>query len=198
MISFIEGKLESKNFNCVVVSAYGVGYEIFVSMNVSEKLLETGSHVRLYTHHHVREDLQQLFGFWEKEEREFFRLLISVSGIGPKGAMGLLGAIRFTELQRAIVAEDVDKISSSPGIGKKTAQRLILELKGKISLMLKESSIEVAPRDKDQEVWNEALLALVSLGYNQATAQKALKKTAEKHQETQTLEELVRKSLNYV
>ncbi len=198
MISFIEGKLESKNFNPVVVSTQGVGYEIFVSIYVCEKLPEAGSHVRLYTHHHVREDAQQLFGFLEKEEREFFRLLISVSGIGPKGAMGLLGGIRFMELQRAIVAEDVAKISSAPGIGKKTAQRLILELKGKISLMLKESPLEVIPRDKDQEIWNEALLALVSLGYNQSTAQKALKKTAEKHQETQTLEELVRKSLNYV
>lgn len=198
MIAFIDGKLESKDFTQVVVSTQGVGYEIFVSMAVSERLPEIGSQVRLHTHLNVREDAQQLYGFLEKEEKAFFRLLISVSGIGPKVAIGLLGAKKFTELQQAILIEDVTAISAAPGIGKKTAQRLILELKGKVSLMSKEGSAEAMVANQDQETWNQALLALISLGYNQSTAQKALNKTVKNHEEAQTIEELVRKSLNYV
>ncbi len=198
MISFIEGKLDSKDFTQVVIDVNGVGHEVYVSLAVSDQLPALGGKIRLHTHHHIREDAQQLFGFLEKEERNFFRLLISVSGIGPKVGMGLLGGVRLTDLQQAIVLEDVARISTAPGIGKKTAQRLVLELKSKVSLMMKEGVVDNIPLTKDQEMWNEALLALISLGYNQAIAQKALKKTAEKHEEAQTSEELVRKSLNYV
>lgn len=196
MIYFIEGTLISKVRAHALVETHGVGYEIAITLGGYEALPLPGKKVRLYTYHHVREDAQQLFGFLEEKEREFFSLLISVSGVGPKVAMNLLGAIRLPDLRQAIYTEDASRLSMLPGIGKKTSERIILELKGKVQPVVKgEMPTEDSP---ESALWNEALLALLSLGYNHSTAQKALKRTLQKHKETESVEELVRKSLNHV
>lgn len=197
MIHFIEGILVSKNAAQAVVDVRGVGYEIFITLACYEALPSAGEKVRLLTHFAVREDAQQLFGFLKEEERELFKLLIGVSGIGPKSAMHILSGIRAADLKEAIFTEDAARLATVPGIGKKTSERIIVELKGKIEQM---EETRVAARDLSPQaaLWNDALMALISLGYNQAAAQKALKKTLSQHKEASSVEELVRKSLQYV
>ena len=199
MIHFLDGTLVSKKVTQAVVEVHGVGYELFITLAGYERLPMPGEKVRLLTYHYVREDAQQLFGFIEEEERELFRLLIGVSGIGPKSAMNILSGIRVGDLKQAIFTEDAARLSTVPGIGKKTSERIILELKGKVEQSVEEEA-KSGSRAKSPEaaLWNDALLALISLGYNQASAQKALKKTLTQHKEAVTVEELVRKSLQYV
>jgi len=198
MIYFVEGTLISKELTRAVVNVQGVGYEVFITLGGYDGLPQLGKKVLLHTFHHVREDAQHLFGFLDEKERDFFKLLISVSGVGPKVAISILGAILLSDLRRAIFTEDSSRLNSLPGIGKKTAERIILELKGKVQPTGEEGKISISKNSGDGELWDEALMALISLGYNQAIAQNALKQTLQKHKETQTVEGLVRKSLNYV
>jgi len=197
MIHFLEGILASKQANQAVVNVAGVGYEVFVTLGGYAHLPDVGERVRLLTYLVVREDAHQLFGFVEEEERHMFRLLINVSGIGPKSAMNILSGIKVRDLKQAILAEEASRLATVPGIGKKTAERIVVELKGKI-----EEPVEVKGErrefSKEATVWNDALLALVSLGYNQAAAQKALRKTLSESKEAGSVEEIVRRSLQHV
>ncbi|MCD8152673.1 MAG: Holliday junction branch migration protein RuvA [Clostridiales bacterium] len=178
MYAYIRGTLEEVREDYIVVENNGIGYQISVPMRILEELPERGAEVKIYTYLYVREDIFSLFGFSTQDELAMFRLLLNVSGIGPKGALGILSALSVNEIRFAVVSEDIKTITKAPGIGKKGAQRLIIELKDKISL---EDAYESALEDGLQEVpetmqivKKEAMEALVALGYSSADAAKAL------------------------
>ncbi|MCC8017210.1 MAG: Holliday junction branch migration protein RuvA [Lachnospiraceae bacterium] len=178
MYAYIRGTLEEVREDYIVVENNGIGYQISVPMRILEELPERGAEVKIYTYLYVREDIFSLFGFSTQDELAMFRLLLNVSGIGPKGALGILSALSVNEIRFAVVSEDIKTITKAPGIGKKGAQRLIIELKDKISL---EDAYESALEDGLQEVpetmqivKKEAMEALVALGYSSADAARAL------------------------
>ena len=167
MIAHINGKLLSKSPQSVVVDTAGVGYHIHVPLSTFYQLPDEMETVSLHVYTHVREDMLQLFGFQTETEKEIFLLLISVSGIGPKLALNILSGIEIAELLSAIVSSDSERISAIPGVGKKTSQRITLELKEKVSDIAE--GIEVRPQEKMQirnkEIFDDALSALINLGY---------------------------------
>ena len=141
MIHFIKGILDTVSENQIVVENQGIGFEIMVPLSVVSALPQTGNDVKIYTYMYVREDCQQLFGFLTKDELAMFKLLITVSGIGPKGALGILSVMDADALRFAILADDAVSIAKAPGIGKKTAGKLILELKDKMDF---EQAVELS------------------------------------------------------
>lgn len=198
MISILEGTLIERAEGSVVVMAGGLGYQVFCS-NTTLSALGTpagpgasGPPVRLFTHLHVREDALQLYGFAEREERAVFLMLIAVSGVGPKVALALLSAFTPASLQSAVAAQDVAHISSVPGIGKKTAERLIVELRDKLSIP---EELAAAARSRSPEVGvrlDEARQALMGLGYSSTEARLAL---GDLDAEGKSVEELVTEAL---
>jgi Holliday junction DNA helicase RuvA len=189
MIAFLHGKLADASPTHVVVDCGGVGYSVFIPLSSYDKLPAKDSDVRLLTYHHVnaQDGTQQLFGFATQDEREMFLLLISISGIGPKLACNILSSASITGLRSAIATGDVKTLSSLRGIGKKTAERLVVELKDKVGVETKAAPLD--PRLSD------AVLALVSLGYKQADAHKAVTAVADKLGAKAGVEELVRAAL---
>lgn len=180
MIAFIKGTLVSAGSGRIVVEGGSVGYEILVSARTLERLPAPGSEVKLHTYFQVREDAMQLFGFLAKDELELFKLLIGVNGIGPKAALSVLSAIPADDLRFAVLSEDLKTISAAPGIGKKTAQKLILELKDKLSLedafetrLSHQTGQENASPAADGAK-GEAVQALVALGYPGSEALRAV------------------------
>jgi holliday junction DNA helicase RuvA len=172
VIAFLKGKLEDKGNGFVDVDVNGVGYRAFLSNSSLSMMPQHGQSVFVFIHTYVREDLIQLFGFHSTAEREVFEKLISVSGIGPKVALAILSVFDVNALKQAIASEDIALISSVPGIGKKSAQRMILELKDKLGL----PDIDglAVPLVKDASMYEEARGALMSLGYTNAEIKKAL------------------------
>jgi len=173
MIASIRGILLSTSTDSVVVEAHGVGYSIFVPTTVIQAVGALGDEVLLHTHLHVREDAMVLYGFEAPEQRSFFETLINVSGVGPRMALGLLSAMPLDQLQHAIASENAALLSQVPGVGKKTAARLILELKGKLDLA------KVAPALANitpigVALNGELIEVLTSLGYSQLEAQSAV------------------------
>jgi Holliday junction DNA helicase RuvA len=199
MITCIRGKLLQAGLTSIVVDVGGVGYEILISLSSHNRLPREGSEIEILTHLHHKDDTMVLFGFMSEEERELFRMLIGISGIGPKGAIGILSGMSADDLKAAIARGDEKMLKAVPGIGPKTASRMIVELKEKIGLApaLQALSRELEPTE-DQKQLYDATLALIKLGYTQAAAQKALRRVLEKTEEKMTLEELVRKALKYV
>jgi Holliday junction DNA helicase RuvA len=196
MIESVRGFLLKKVPTFCVVNCSGIGIGIFISLNTYQNLGEEGSEINLLTYLHVREDALLLYGFYEESEREMFRKLISISGIGPRLTMTILSGLSVMELRKAITSEDVDVLTKIPGIGKKTAQRVILELKEKISLSapLTYSAIPgLSPQEKDKV--NQALQALVTLGYRQTDAKNVLERTLKKLGNQVSLEDLVKYAL---
>ncbi len=193
MIAFIQGILSEKQPTRIVVDVHGVGYEIAVPISTYEKLGSEGSTVKLLTHHHVREDANQLFGFFTLEEKEVFLLLISVSGIGPKSAIGILSGIAVGEFKNAVAAEDIRLLTSIPGIGTKTAQRIVVELKDKVSKIL-DTPVTKAEDSGSVKLADEALLALISLGYSKPISEKAITKVLRSKTDW-TLQELIKTAL---
>lgn len=197
MIAFVEGKLAGKTENSVVIgTAAGIGYEVLVPTYVAEHAGTIGSEVFLHTYLQVKEDGIALFGFETEEELFVFKLLITVNGIGPKGAIGILSGISLEDLQYAVLTEDVKTISTVPGIGAKTAGKLILELKDKFHLKAPGKGKQaVAQKENPREasLRSEAVQALAALGYSAAEAAKALKQAD--ITETTTVEELIRQGL---
>ena len=172
MIAHLTGTLFNKNPQSVVVDTAGVGYQIFIPLSTFYQLPDEMEKVSLYVYTHVREDMLQLFGFQTVTEKEIFLLLISVSGIGPKLALNILSGIGLEDLLSAIVSADSERIVAIPGVGKKTSQRITLELKEKVSDIYE--GIEVLPREKVQirnkEIFDDALSALINLGYPSRSA----------------------------
>ncbi len=199
MITRIRGKLLRAGLTSIVVDVGGVGYEILISLATHGMLPNEGSEVEILTHLHHKDDTMVLFGFMTEEERELFRMLISVSGIGPKGAMGILSGISVDDFKGAIARGDEKMLKTVSGIGPKTASRLIVELKERVGLApaYQALSRELEPT-KEQKQLYDAVLALIKLGYTQAAAHKALKRVLEETEGEIDLEELVKKALKYV
>jgi len=196
MIVFIEGIIEEKNPARVVINAGGVGYELVITLNTYESLPAAGSKVRLHTHHHVRDDAEVLYGFSDTAERSFFGQLTAVSGIGPATAVGILSGMPLVSLRAAIAAEDVKRLSSIKGVGKKTAERIIVELKDKVSaLAVAEESAGRAALSDEERVMNDAVLALVALGYRNAEAFAAVKRVLSGAEGPLAIEDVVRRGL---
>ena len=172
MISFISGKVKVKTEKSVIVDVQGVGYEVFTTPTLLEKI-RGGSEVSLYTHLYIREEVMELYGFALREELEFFREMISVSGVGPKSALGILTLSSIADLKKAIANEDASLLTKVSGIGKKTAERLIVELKNKISLQDITSDSKSTGISSD----SQAIDALVNLGYSIREAREALRQT---------------------
>lgn len=200
MIAYIKGELEDINTGTIVIDNNGIGYEISVSENLLNELPSIGNEVKIYTYLHVREDVMQLFGFLEKSDVEMFRLLITVSGIGPKGALGILSVLSSEDLRFAILAGDAKAISSAPGIGKKTAEKAILELKDKVKLEdafeAKLEKTQKKEQDNHSLARQETAEALVALGYSQSEALKAIRKVdMTENMDTETLLKLALKNI---
>lgn len=197
MIAFVKGILDTVREDRIVVENNGVGFEIFVPGSVLKVLPQVGNTVKIYTDTYVREDVLQLYGFTTKDELEMFRMLITVSGIGPKGALGILTVMDADTLRFAILAEDSKSIAKAPGIGAKTASKLILELKDKCHLP--DMPEDAAPAgnapagSEENEARNDAIQALVALGYTAAEAASAVRKI--NITETMTVEEVLKQSL---
>jgi len=192
MIAFIKGNLVDKSPTEVVVENQGIGYNLNLSVSSFEKLGEIGSEVKLFTHLHVREDILKLYGFISTNERSLFRLLISVSGIGPKVALGILSGLTVEEFKQAVLSHDVVKLKSAPGVGKKTAERLALELKDKINKIA--GDLPLNQYGHITSVEEEAVLALTSLGYKLPRAEEAVRQSRQTDPGL-SVEELIRAAL---
>ena len=171
MIGRLQGQLAAKNPPQVLVDCHGVGYEVDVPMSTFYNLPELGGAVTLLTHFVVREDAQILFGFASAQEREAFRQLIKITGVGPRMALSLLSGMSVADLAQAITQQAVGRLTKVPGIGKKTAERLLLELKGKLGADL--GALGAGPAQSD--VQSDIHQALLALGYNDKEAAAALK-----------------------
>jgi len=168
MISYLEGKIIEKNEKFFTVNVGGVGYRVFSHQRILDEMPPVNQDIIVWTHLYVREDALDLYGFLDKEELEFFETLISVSGIGPKSALGILEAASVNNLKQAIVSEDETFFTKVSGVGKKTAQRLILELKNKLSKQF------TPLKGSDSAEMAEAMDALVGLGYKERDARKIM------------------------
>lgn len=179
MFSYIKGILAHASPTSVVIETAGVGYKIFIPTSAFNRLPQLGSELCLHTSFVVREQAQTLYGFATTHERDFFEALTGVTGIGPKTALALIGHMPLGDLQHAIAQGDIAALCRVPGIGKKGAERLIIEMRDKVSAhFLSPSDLSVHSfADVRSQTVNDAMSALINLGYNQMTAQKAIKKT---------------------
>lgn len=196
MISYIKGELTEVLEDTIVVETGGIGYNILIPASLFGELPAVGRKVQIYTHFQVKEDSMSLYGFSCREDVRMFRMLIGVSGIGPKGALGILSVLSPDDLRFAVLSEDAAAIAKAPGIGKKTAQKCILELKDKLSLeeamrlKLDHSQAAGTVSDAPRE---EAVQALAALGYSAAEAMRAVKLA-----QGETAEELIKSALKQI
>ncbi len=196
MITFLDGKLITALPTQAIVDVGGVGYEVFIPLSSYDKLPAAGQGIRILTHLHVREDAQILYGFMTAAERDLFRLLVNnVSGIGPKLALAVLSGMSVNNFKAAVVNSDVASLSKISGLGKKTAERIVLELKDKLGVAAAwEAASAMHAPTPEQEQANEAVLALIALGYKQIDAHKTVRELQEKG-EAKPAEELVKLAL---
>jgi len=196
MITFLEGIIEDKQPTHLVLNVGGVGYEIVISLNSYDRLPVAGEKTRILTYDHVREDAHLLYGFMTEDERRVFTLLLSVSGIGPKTALSVLSGMSVRELKVAIKDADIKRLSSISGIGKKTAERMVVELRDKFGAG-EILAAAAGPGATESDVrLRDAVLALVSLGYKRAEAQEmVLRISAQSSMAGAGVEAIVRKAL---
>lgn len=200
MIGYIKGQLTEVMEGTIIVENNGIGYEILVPLSVVDRMPSKGSEVKVYTYMHVREDAMQLFGFATRDDLDVFKLLITVSGIGPKGALGILGLMSADDIRFAVMAEDAKTISKAPGIGTKTARKLIIELKDKLKLKdVIEDALDRGEKAAevqegiDKKIISDAVEALTALGYNASEAMRAVRMV--EMTEDMTVEKLLKLSL---
>jgi len=204
LIAYLEGKLIEKSPTHLILEVGGVGYSISIPVSTYSNLGKTGEMVKVLTYQHVREDELKLYGFSSKPEKELFELLILVNGVGPRLALSILSCVSVNEFQRSVLQEDLDVLTTIAGVGKKKAQRLIVELKEKLSKVdlgerkdLKEKEAVSYPAQE------EAVMALVSLGYTRPDAKRALERVAKEvsagstGKEVLPVEELIKRALKY-
>jgi len=196
MISFLHGTLVDKTPSVATLDVHGVGYEVFISLSTYDRLPATGSDCRLLTYHHIREDAQILFGFNQAEEKSMFERLIGVNGIGPKLALSALSGLTVSELTAAIANNDVKRISSVHGIGKKTAERIIIELRDKIDPLEALAGRTAGGGDPQNAMLRDAILALASLGFPQDQARKMVQSALDADPAIKDTEALLRRALN--
>jgi len=196
MITFLDGKLVSALPTQATVDVNGVGYEVFIPLSSYDKLPTVGQAIRILTHLAVREDAHILYGFMTVPERDLFRLLVNnVSGIGPKLALAVLSSMSVSNFKTAVVNSDIAAISKISGLGKKTAERIVLELKDKLGVAAAwEAATAAHAPTPEQEQANEAVLALIALGYKQVDAHKAVRDLQTQGQ-AKSAEELVKLAL---
>lgn len=194
MIAFLRGKILYKKPTELVLDVNGVGYKIYISLQTFEKLTETGSEFSIQTYLNVREDALQLYGFATEQEHELFVQLISVNGIGPKVAMSILSATKAEEFVQYVINANLRVLTTLPGIGKKTAERLIVELKDKLAKMnLGSTSTSVSSQlNQDQE---DAISALVMLGFSRTAAEKSVASIIKDQSKAISTEEIIRIAL---
>ena len=197
MISYIKGRLVEVEDSIIVVETAGIGYDILVPSSIISELPSAGNEVKIYTYLYIREDAVNLYGFISRDDLKIFKLLIGVSGIGPKGALAILSVMTPDDLRFAVLSEDAKSISKAPGVGNKTAQRLIIELKDKLSL---EEAFEIKrAKSEDKEnacvkVRDEAVQALAALGYSQSDALRAVNMLD--IADTATVEQVIKQALS--
>ena len=209
MIAFIEGDLIECQLNMAVIQVGGIGYEVNIPLTTSEKLPNLGKEIKLYTQSTYREDSQTLYGFIDRESRDFFRMIVDkVSGIGPRIALNLLGSLSLPMLKTSIASGDIAMLSKAQGLGKKTAERIVVELKDKV--LPKTSDIEtssnqsrVIGKEKHEQqkeenmfgAYHDAVSALLTLGYKATDADQAVRKASDEIGKSASTEELIRKAL---
>lgn len=201
MISYIRGLLAEKSEDSAVVEASGVGYQIFVPLSVLSELPPIGETVKIYTYFCVREDSVSLYGFLSRQDLEMFRQLIGVNGVGPKSALGILSALKPDALRMAVLSGDAKAIAKAPGVGAKTAQRIILDLKDKVKaedILFGAADMETAAVNITgvSEIGKEAVEALTALGYSAGEAAGAVKKV--KITENMTAEDVLKGALRHL
>jgi holliday junction DNA helicase RuvA len=198
MITYLNGILVEKQPTRAVLDVGGVGYELFIPLSSYDRLPAANAACKILTYDHVREDLHQLYGFMTAAERDMFLLLLDISGIGPKMAMTVLSGLSVREIRAAVVGGDIKRLSSISGIGKKTAERIIVELKHKIT---EAEALEAVAGAKDKSpqdmVLRDAILALIALGYKQAEAKQKIDRVLPAgNSEGLTVEQILKKVLS--
>lgn len=197
MIAYLSGKLLEKHANSVIVDVGGVGYEVTIPLSTFYEIGEPGSHIELRIYTHVREDAIQLFGFKTTRERDLYLKLISVQGIGAKSGVTMLSGMSADEIVAAIRSNDLGRLTAIPGVGRKTAERLVIELRDKVGDLAAAAgaaasiSADELPADV---VFEDALSALVNLGYQRAAAERALKKVVQEGTDM-SVQKLLRRGL---
>lgn len=195
MIAYIKGILEMKFENYVVIDVAGIGYKVFMSEKTIEEIGNIGDNIKVYTHYHVREDDISLYGFKTNEELNMFELLLGVSGIGAKSAINMLSNITPSSFALAVITNDISKLTKIPGIGAKSAARIVLELKDKLKTIeaVQKESPKIKEAIQEDNKCKEAIQALQVLGYNRKEIEKVLEKI---DKDSLTLEDIIRKSLS--
>lgn len=197
MYAYIRGHLVKATSTYAVVDVSGIGYHIYTPSSTMSKLPDIGSLVVLHTTFIVREGFQGLYGFFIEEERDLFNEVIEISGIGPKIGLAMISHLSIADLHDVILREDTNALSKVPGIGKKTAERLLVELRNRLDkFFLKTALPEAGSTNLKQQNHQDALKALIHLGYNRTAAQKALKKSLASDEDL-ALEELISRSLKH-
>jgi Holliday junction DNA helicase RuvA len=199
MIGYLSGKLLEKEANSVIIDVNGVGYEVMIPLSTFYELGEIGSDVALRIYTYVREDTLSLFGFKTLREKELFLKLVSVSGIGAKSGIGILSGMSADEIINAIRSNNLVRLNSIPGIGKKTAERIVIELRDKINTISADvpetsQSIETTQVSSGNDVYDDAVSALTNLGYQRQSAEKALNQAMQEGTEM-SVQKLLRRSL---
>lgn len=200
MYAYIKGELAELNTDHIVIEAGGIGYQVFISLQTFDYLPSVGENLKIYTYLYLREDAMILYGFLTKDDLELFKLLISVSGIGPKGGLAILSTLEADDLRFAILSGDAKAISKAPGVGGKTAQRVILELKDKLSLEdafeAKTEHVQKNVAAAGGSVKNDAVMALTALGYSSTESLKAV--SAVEITEDMDVEEVLKAALKHL
>lgn len=198
MITYLNGILTEIIPGRLTIDVNGIGYEVLVPLSTSDKMLEEGQKYQILTHLHIREQEQTLFGFATNEERDLFRLLINrVSGIGPKLGLAILSGMSVDDFKNAVISGNITGLSTISGLGKKTAERIILELKDKVGVT---ETWTAAKEDSSgpKSIIHDAVLALISLGYKQAEALKAVNKIKDSSPADISSDELIRSALRTI
>ena len=194
MIDFLSGTIYDKTPDCVVIDVNGVGYEVLIPLSTFDVLPPEGQACRLLIHDHIREDIHVLYGFANKNERDFFRLIQNVSGIGPKTALGAISGMSIRELRTCIVERDAKRLSGLQGVGKKTAERIIVELHDKINPL---EVLSADPEDSPLSAkYRDAVMALTSLGHSQDTALKTVRAISQSPNPPETTEAIIKLALS--
>lgn len=195
MIVYLNGVLTEKSPANVVIECSGVGYEALIPLSTFDRLPASGEKVKLFTYHAVREDDEVLFGFSTPEERDMFVKVTAVSGVGPKTALAVLSGFTTGDLQLAIAQGDAKRIATIKGVGKKTAERIVIELKDKVNPIEALSNSSVASAGSQRAVLRDAMLALSALGFSEDKAQRMVSDVLESHPDVADTETIIKKAL---
>ncbi|AYA37493.1 Holliday junction branch migration protein RuvA [Hymenobacter oligotrophus] len=198
MIAYLDGKIVYKDPTQVIIDVQGVGYEVKISLATYAKLPAEGDKINLFTYHHIKEDAQALYGFLDPNEKALFMHLISVSGIGPGTGIVIVSSMSVGEIRQAIIQEDVRSIQAIKGVGPKTAQRIVLDLRDRLRKdeLLAKAGVETVPLAKQHNTnRSEALAALVTLGFARAAAEKTLDQIQQRHGNDLSVEDLIKFAL---